>query len=222
MRSWFKKKTKIKYPKFWNTYKSYFEKEELNIPLKDVTFVVFDTETTGFNYANDRVLSIGAVKVIGNIIDVKTSFEVYLDQTAFNPETVEIHGIMKNTKFEKIQETKALREFLAYTKDAVIVAHHVYFDITMMNKVLERNGLPPLLNRTLDTGYLFKKTKAINTLLKNDRGYSLDDVCKELNIPIKDRHTAAGDAMLTAQAFLKILARLKFKPESTLKSLIRK
>ncbi|GLB53635.1 DNA polymerase III subunit epsilon [Neptunitalea chrysea] len=221
MRKWFKK-TKIEYPTFWNSYKSYFDKENLNIPLKDVTFVVLDTETTGFNYTHDRMLCIGAVKLRGNLIDVGSSFELYIDQTAFNPDSVEIHGIMKNTQFEKVSETKALREFLAYLKDSVIVAHHTYFDVTMINRALERNGLPYLLNQTLDTGHLFKKTKAINRLLQNDRGYSLDDVCKELNIPIKDRHTAAGDAMLTAQAFLKILARLKFKPASSLKSLIRK
>ncbi|SFU74580.1 DNA polymerase-3 subunit epsilon [Pustulibacterium marinum] len=221
MFNWFQKK-KIEYPQFWIDYKSHFQEEDLKIPLKDVTFVVLDTETTGFSYEDDRMLCIGAIKAKENIIDLKSSFEIYIKQEAFNPESVEIHGLMKNHNYETVSEIDALKMFLAYVENAIIVAHHTNFDITMINKALERNGLPLLLNRTLDTAYLFKKTKAINTLLKNDRGYSLDEVCKELNIPIKDRHTAAGDAMLTAQAFLKTLARLNFKQNSTLKSLLRK
>lgn len=221
MLNWFKKHS-IEYPDFWNTYVSYFEEENLQKPLEEVSFVVLDTETTGFNYETDRILCIGAITLKANVIYMNSVYERYIDQTQFNPDAVEIHGLIQHHKFETISETEAMKEFLDYLKDSVIVAHHAFYDVSMLNKVLERHNLPNLKNRYLDTGYLFKKTKAINRLLQNDRSYSLDDVCKELNIPIKDRHTAAGDAMLTAQAFLKVLARLNFKPHSTLKSLLKK
>lgn len=219
--NWFKK-TYIEYPGYWNTYKALFENENINKPLKDCTFTVLDTETTGFSYDTDRMLCIGALQIKAGVISLTTVFEKYIHQEAFNPDTVEIHGIMKKQQYTTITEQEAVVAFLEYVKDSIIVAHHANFDMTMINRALERHGLPNLLNRTLDTGYLFKKTKAINKLLQNDRSFSLDDVCEELNITIKDRHTAAGDAMLTALAFLKILARLNFKQESTLKSLLRR
>lgn len=216
------KKSKIEYPDYWNTYAALFEEEDINTPIKNWTFTVLDTETTGFNYYEDRMLCIGAIKIKAGIINLQTVFEKYIQQDTFNPQTVEIHGIMRNQQFESISEKEALIQFLEYVENSVIVAHHAVFDITMINRALERHSLPNLLNRTLDTGYLFKKTKAINSLLKNDRNFSLDDVCNELNISIKDRHTAAGDAMLTALAFLKITARLNFKQDSPLKALIRR
>ncbi len=219
--NWFKKEKKD-YPEYWTTYESRFQNQDLSIPIKDVTFVVLDTETTGFDYQKDRMLCIGAIKLKANMMDLTTVFERYIAQEAFNPEAVAIHGIMRHHKYYNISEAEAIVEFLDYLQDAVIVAHHSNFDMTMINKALERQDLPHLKNKVLDTAYLFKKTKAINVLLQNDRNYSLDDVCNELNIPIKDRHTAAGDAMLTAQAFVKTLPRLNIKQHSTLKSLLRK
>lgn len=216
------KERNIKKPDFWLAYENSIDKNLKEFPLKDINFVVLDTETTGFNYETDRILSIGAVTIKNNRIDTKNTFEKYIDQKTFNPETVAIHGIIKNSKYDKEDELEVLKEFLIYCQNSVLVAHHAYFDINMINMALQRHHLPKLKNRYLDTGYYFKKTKAINQLLKNDKNYSLDEVCDELNITIKDRHTAVGDAYLTAIAFQKILHRLNFKPTSSLKKLLRK
>ncbi|WP_297694723.1 exonuclease domain-containing protein, partial [uncultured Eudoraea sp.] len=56
--------------------------------IEKIRFVVFDTETTGLNSKNDKVLSIGAVSVTGNSIDISDSFEVYLNQEKFNKDDV--------------------------------------------------------------------------------------------------------------------------------------
>ena len=61
--SWFKKKT---YPEYWNAYSTHFKSKQ-NIELKSVRFVVFDTETTGLDTKNDRILSIGTIAVFENI-----------------------------------------------------------------------------------------------------------------------------------------------------------
>lgn len=195
---------------------------KLAIPLEEVRFVVFDTETTGFNYSTDRILSIGAVEVKDGRIHLKNSFEVFLQQEKFNPESVQIHGIIKHHKYKKITEKQAVEQFLVYVKDAVLVGHHVGYDIKMLNAALERNAIPPLENKYIDTNYLFKKTKIINILLQNDHNYSLDDVCLDLNITPYDRHSAAGDAFLTALAFLKLLGKLsRGKSITTLENLLK-
>ncbi|MDO5608184.1 MAG: 3'-5' exonuclease [Capnocytophaga sp.] len=193
-----------------------------SIPIEDVVFVVFDTETTGFNYATDRILSIGAVRVQDNRIEIKDSFEIFLAQEVFNPESVPIHGIIKHHKYEKIPEKEAVSRFADYVKNTVLVGHHVGYDVKMVNAALERHGLPPLENKFIDTNYLFKKTKTINVLLQNDKNYSLDEVCHDLNITTHDRHNAAGDALLTSIAFLKIVTKLsQSKRLHTLGALLR-
>ena len=216
--NWFSKKEKTLLPPYYLEYEaSFLQNNQLSI--KETKFIVFDTETTGFSRRDDRVLSIGAVSLIDNAINVNDVFEVYILQKVFNAETVPIHGILKEGRIEKITELSALKLFLKYIENAVLVGHHIGFDIDMINEILKRNNLPKLLNKTLDTGSLYKKSK--HTIYQDkDKHYSLDNLCDELNISKSDRHTASGDAYITAIAFLKILSRLNKNDNLKLKDLL--
>ncbi|GAA3589904.1 3'-5' exonuclease [Flavivirga amylovorans] len=203
---WFNK-SKKEYPAFWMDYINSFKNVNKN-SIEDTRFVAFDTETTGFDRKKDRILSIGAVSFVGKSIQVNNSLELYLQQEIFNPETVKIHGLMKKGSLEKVTELEAIKIFLDYIKNADLIAHHANFDKTMMNEMLSRNGLGKLKNRFIDTGYLFNKSKHIIYRENLKEHYTLDDLCNELNVPKVDRHTANGDALITAIVFLKILSRL--------------
>ena len=204
--NWFQKKEKKPLPGYFLEYQESILNTK-KLPIEETRFVVYDTETTGFFKKKDRVLSIGAVSVIDNIINVNDTFEVYIKQKVFKAETVPIHGILKEGEIEKITELAALKLFLKYIGNAVLVGHHINFDIEMINEILKRNKLPQLVNKTIDTGYLYKKSK--HSIYQSEKNhYSLDNLCDELNISKSDRHTASGDAYITAIAFLKILSRL--------------
>ncbi len=194
------------YPDFWITYTNLFNNKN-KTAIEDTNFIAFDTETTGFDKDEDRVLSIGAVSFKGKTIRVDQTFEVYLNQEIFKPETVKIHGLMKKGTLLKVTELEAIKLFLAYIKNSVLVAHHANFDKTMINEMLARHGLGKLKNKFIDTGVLFKRSKHI-VYQNNLKHYSLDDLAKELNVPTVDRHTATGDALITALVFLKTLSRL--------------
>ena len=202
--NWFKKKKS--YPDFYLEYLKAFKKKP-KTTIENTRFVAFDTETTGFDIIKDRVLSIGAVSFTGKTIEVKNNLELYIHQEIFNPETVKIHGLRKAGNEDKVTELEALKAFLNYTKDAVLIAHHANFDKNMMNEMLKRNGLGKLKSKFIDTGVLYRKSKHI-IYRDNLPIYSLDDLCAELNVPKVDRHTASGDALITAIVFLKILPRL--------------
>ncbi|MDT0690343.1 3'-5' exonuclease [Salegentibacter sp. F188] len=218
--NWFKKKEPENLPDFWCAYAKKFD-QELPERIADVRFVVLDTETTGFDYKEDRMLSIGAVSVQHNQIDMADNFEIYIDQEKFNPESVKIHGIIRNEKVATLSEEEAVKEFLKYIENAVLVAHHANFDITMINKALKRMGLPKLKNRILDTVILYRKTRIISNLINRDKNYSLDEIAEAYTIDVSDRHTAAGDAFITAIAFLKIMSRLNKNGQMGRKSLFR-
>lgn len=216
--NWFHKKIEENYPDFWKDYESEVIKTE-KLTLQKTRFVVFDTETTGFSKKSDRVLSIGAVSLIGNTINVNDTFEIYIEQEIFKPETVKIHGILKKGDIEKVDELTALKQFLKYIKNAVLIGHHVGFDIGMMNEMLLRHHLPKLKNKYLDTGKLFHKSKHL--VYQNDlKQYTLDELCDELNISKSDRHTASGDAFITAMVFLKTITRLNKKNNLEVKDLL--
>jgi len=221
IRKLFKKnKEREDLPIFWQNYAQSFE-DKLPEKLSEIRFVVFDTETTGFDFNEDRILSIGAVRIENQSIEISDNFEVFLDQNKFNPETVKIHGIIKNERFEKISEYEALKKFLNYIQNSIIVAHHAGFDIKMVNKALKRNNLPKLKNKVLDTAVLYKKTRIMTNLIDRDKVYSLDEIAEAYNVDLIERHTASGDAFITAIIFLKLLGRIRNKKELTLKDLLK-
>lgn len=200
MLSWLKYKN---HPVFWRTYLKTFKSKQPN-STETTRFVVFDTETTGLNIASDKILSIGAICIVNNTIEVADSIELYLKQDDYSAESIEIHGILNDGDLVKISEQEALEQFIAFIENSVLVAHHAAFDIEMINAALKRRNLPKLKNKSIDTGILYKKLEG-----KKDNHYNLDVLCSEFNIPKHDRHTASGDAFMTAILFLKIIAKLK-------------
>jgi DNA polymerase-3 subunit epsilon len=202
----------------WKTELFYFLKiakkpvdEVLLHSVESTRFVVLDTETTGFDYDNDRMLCIGAITLHNGIIAISEGFEMYIHQEHYDKNSVQIHGILKDLVMQRPSELEVLQQFIAFLGDAIIIAHHTIFDITMINRALERNGLPFLTNKTLDTAFLYKKTLLKSNLLVYKDHYALDDLADKFDISKKDRHTAMGDAYITAIAFLKIVKKLKEK-----------
>ncbi|KQB44480.1 DNA polymerase III subunit epsilon [Flavobacterium daejeonense] len=187
--------------------------ERLNCSIESTRFVVLDTETTGFNYTDDRILCIGAIVLENGVINLQNVFEHYIDQEHFDKSSVQIHGIIRSDVLDHKSEIEVLQLFIDYLGDSVIVAHHTKFDVTMINNALERNGLPKLANKCLDTAVLYKRTLIKSNLLQHKDHYTLDDLADKFDISKKDRHTAVGDAYITAIAFLKILKKLKGKHE---------
>ncbi|SHH62949.1 3'-5' exonuclease [Winogradskyella jejuensis] len=211
--NWFKSKS---YPEFWEAYLSFFKSPQ-NQDLNATRFVVFDTETTGLDINKDKILSIGCIAVENLKIRVADQLEIYVKQKHFNTETVKIHGLLKDGKISKVQESEAIIHFLDYVKDAVLVAHHAAFDVAMINTALKQMGLPKLKNKVIDTGHLFQKTK----LDTSKAHFSLDELSERFHIPLHDRHTASGDAYITALLFLKLITKLTVNQDLKLKDLLR-
>ncbi|RXM44923.1 PolC-type DNA polymerase III [Flavobacterium sp. YO12] len=203
---------------FWKKEDELFDE---SITIEETRFVVLDTETTGFDYENDRILCIGALVLQNNVISIQETLEIYLQQDHYDKSTAQIHGILRDFVLQRPSELEALQQFLTFLGDSIIVAHHTIFDITMINKALERNNLPQLTNKTLDTAYLYKKTLIKSHLFERKDHYTLDDLADKFDISKKDRHTALGDAYITAIAFLKIVKKLKEKKEISLNQLFK-
>lgn len=188
------------------------------LPL--VNFVVLDTETTGFHQERDRILSVGLLKVKGALIQVNQGVELFLKQDHFDQQSVPIHGILKEGLHEKVSEKEAMTFLDGYCKDCILVGHHLGFDLRMIYMARKRNGLPELKNLAIDTGKLYRKSLIKSPVLKKKEIYSLDDLANTYDLNCKDRHTALGDAYITAMAFLHILNRLQSRKNLSTKQLL--
>lgn len=211
-------KKKKEYPNFWKNYLAHFEhKLPKRTPISELKFVVFDTETSGFDPKKDKLLTIGAVRVSNNQIDLTDSFEVrILQQDIYNTNAIPIHGIVPN-KEKGIPKNKAIQQFINYVDGDIIVGQNIAFDIAMINQGLQPILNEKLKNKYLDTAQLAKRAEHLRSpQMIKPAEFTLDALCKRYNITMHDRHNAAGDALLTAFLFLKLLSKLKKRGVETL------
>ena len=193
------------------------------VASEDVRFVVLDCETTGLDPKRDRIVSIGAVALTGGEIDLGDTYEALL-RVLHNTAATVVHGITRDETREGISEDEALAGLLDYLRDGVIVGHHIGHDLAMVDAALARHQAPGLLHRHLDTGEL-------TLLLEQDGAFagqppltdlSLDGLCRHFDIAPYDRHTAPGDAFLTAQILLRLLRLAARNGRGTLSALLEK
>lgn len=220
MFSLFKKNNNKDLPDFWIEYLSHFDlKSNLKIPISKAKFVVLDVESNGLDPQKDKILSIGAVTIFDNQINISNSLELFIEQSEFSSEAVLIHGILKNGNLEKISEEEAMKTLVKFIGNKIIVGHSIIFDISIINKTLKKYVDDKLQNKYLDTVNLYKRLKGGD--YKDGSPTSLDVLSEQFKIPKSDRHNAAGDAMITAILFLKIISRLKQRGVNTLGDLIK-
>jgi DNA polymerase-3 subunit epsilon len=178
-----------------------------------------DGETTGLDVKRDRLLSLGALRLVGHTIRLQDQFERYLPQEdqRVNDAAIAIHGIIPNSRrLLFTTEEDLLREFLDYMGRAPIVGHHIGFDLAILNGLLERNGCGPLVNPWIDTADLAQRIVP-KGYWRPDTDYSLDALAKRYRISLSDRHTALGDCYITAVLWLKLLTRLAEKRHTDLR-----
>lgn len=198
-------------PSFWKDYLALFAKKlNKKTPISELDFVVFDTETSGLDIRNDKLLTIGAVRVKANQINLAESLEIrVLQPDEVKTDAVPIHGILPNHELG-VAHQDAIQQFIEYVGNSIVVGHNVQFDVKMINKGLQTMVKDQLKNNTLDTAKLAIRIEHLHPTvhLKPD-AFTLDALCRRYNIRMHDRHNAAGDAMLTALLMLKLLAKLE-------------
>ncbi|WP_394774431.1 PolC-type DNA polymerase III [Flavobacterium sp.] len=198
MLDWIKNISK-EYPDFWKDYLTKFE-------TKPNRFVVVSTETSGLNPNKDVILSLGAFSVIDDSIIIKDNFEAVLLQYKFLQDNGLSNEFIIESKMLKMPEPDAIEAFVNFVGNAVLVGHHINFDIEMLNAALERLDCGRLKNEALDIDMMYRKLTDIN-----DKQFSLDDLSEIYKIPKSDRNSSSEDAYKIALLFLKLKSRLGIK-----------
>jgi DNA polymerase-3 subunit epsilon len=175
-------------------------------PPDDVRFVVLDSETTGADARTAKLITIGAVAVIGGEIILADALEETI-WTSYNSPSVTVHGMTRDETRDGVAEPEALESFLKYLRDGVIVGHHIDHDIITISRATERHFGVRLHNQFLDTMDLTLHLKDDGAFSKMPEfeDFSLDALCDLFGIEAHDRHTAGGDAFITAQIFIRLL-----------------
>jgi len=181
------------------------------VALRNLTYVAFDTETTGLNPSEgDEIIQLGAVRILNNrLLHNETIDQLVNPQRAVPKSSVEIHGIDPELLPTQPIITEVLPKFHAFVADSVLVAHNAAFDMRFLQLKEESTGLH-FDNPVLDTLLLS------SVVHPNLEGHSLDAIAKRFNITIVGRHTALGDALVTAEVLLKLIPLLEAQGIMTL------
>lgn len=198
MLDWLKNINK-EYPDFWKDYLAKFE-------TKPNRFVVLSTETSGLNPDKDVILSLGAFSVVDDSIVIKDNFESVLLQYKYLQDNGFSNEFIIESKMIKMPEPDAIEAFINFLGNAILVGHHINFDIEMLNSALERLDCGRIKNEALDVDVMYRKLMDVN-----DKQFSLDDLCEIYKIPKSDRNSSAEDAYRIALLFLKLKSRLGIK-----------
>jgi len=173
-------------------------------PLRKLTYVVFDTETTGLNPSQgDEIIQLGAIRIVNGQLLYHEVIDQLVDPKRFVPqESVAIHGIQPALLQGQPTIDKVLPHFHAFVENSVLVAHNAAFDMRFLQLQEEKTGII-FDNPVLDTLLLS------SILHPNQDLISLDGLAERLNVTIVGRHTALGDAIVTGEILIKLIPLLE-------------
>ncbi|MBL8447193.1 MAG: DNA polymerase III subunit epsilon [Zoogloeaceae bacterium] len=180
-------------------------------PLAALTFTVFDTETTGLQpSAGDEIIQVGATRILNGKLLRHESFEQLVNPgRPLDPGSAQIHGITESMLEGQPTIDTVLPAFHAFAAETVLVAHNAAFDMRFLQLKEERTGLhfgQPVLDTLLLSAVVHP----------NQDSHRLEAIAERLGITIIGRHTALGDAIVTAEVFLKLIPLLAEKGIHTL------
>jgi DNA polymerase-3 subunit epsilon len=172
-------------------------------PLSELAYTVFDTETTGLNPSQgDEIIQIGAARIVNGKLLRQESFDHLVDPGRLIPAaTIPIHGITQAMVTGKPRIEAVLPAFHAFAQETVLVAHNAAFDMKFLQLLEPRTGLS-FQHPVLDTLLLSA------VVHPNQESHRLEAIAERFNITVLGRHTALGDAIVTAEVWLRLIPLL--------------
>ena len=183
-----------------------------NRKLTELTYTIFDTETTGLDpKGGDEIISIGAVRVVNNRLLHSEFFDQLVDPgREIPPQSISIHGIQSQMLKNQPTIEQVLPLFHRFAHETILVAHNAAFDMRML-QIKEAAAGVKFTNPVLDTLLLSA------VVHPGRKDHDMEQIAERLGVSIVGRHTALGDAIATGEIFLKLIPLLESQGITTLK-----
>lgn len=172
--------------------------------LRESRLVVIDTETTGLAcYGGDEIVSIAMLELHGLELTGREMTTLVNPGRPIPELSSEIHGIHDEDVRGAPTIEQVIDEVVDFIGEAVVVGHHINFDLRFLNKAVQRHLLCRLRHPWLDTMLLYVGHTG------RMGHYSLEEVASHCGVRIRERHTARGDALAAADVFVCLAQNLE-------------
>ena len=161
--------------------------------------LILDTETTGLDFNVDKIIEIGIVELVDNVLTQNYFHEYINPEKNISVSAQKIHGISNDFLLDKPVFSDVARKFLDFIKDDAIIIHNAEFDTNFINKELQNCGFKDMKNSVIDTIKIAKKEFPGQTV-------NLDSLCRKLSVinTRQDYHGALLDATLLSKVYLRL------------------
>lgn len=191
--------------------------ELIKSKLSEMTYTVFDTETTGLMPSQgDEICQIAALRIVnGRVVPNEVMEQLVNPGRPIPLQTTNLHGITDDMVAQRPTIDVVGRQFHAFAKESVLVAHNAPFDMEFLRRHeadIGKSFDQPVIDTVLMSAFLFGRGEK----------HSLDAICERLGVRIPEgaRHTAMGDTIATAEAFQKMLTMAEARGIETFGQLI--
>ena len=171
--------------------------------LTQLTYTVFDTETTGLNPSGgDEIIQLGATRIVNGRLLKSEVFDCLVDpKRPVAPESAKVHGITNDILAGRPTIERTLPDFHRFCEDTVMIGHNAAFDMRFLQMKEDITGVrfrQPLLDTLLLSAVIHP----------NQESHRLEAIAERLGVNTAGRHTALGDAIVTGEIFLKMIPLL--------------
>lgn len=171
-------------------------------------WVSVDCETTGLNPAKDDIISIGAVRIVGNRVLTSEKLNLLVKPTqAISAEAVKVHGLRERDVAGGLEPDEAMRQLLTFIGPRPLVGYYLEFDVALINRAIFPMLGVRLPQPKVEISALYYDWKQRN-LPPYQHGASIDlrlsTLMADLALPTRHAHDAVNDATMAALAFVKL------------------
>ena len=173
-------------------------------------WVSLDCETTGLSVRTDEIVSIGAVRIVGDRIMTSERLELLVrPERGVSAESVRVHQLRDRDLAEGLPAETAAKQLMRFIGSRPLIGYFLEFDVAMLHRVIWPmlgQGLPQQKVEVsgLYYDYKFRQLSAYEQQQNPDIDLRFATMMKDLALPLREAHDALNDAVMAGLAFVKL------------------
>ena len=171
-------------------------------------WVALDCETTGLDVRQDRIVSIGAVRIVGNRLMTSQRLELLVrPERSLQVASMRVHRLRERDVAQGLDPEQAMRRLLHFIGSRPLVGYYLEFDVAMINREIWPLLGVRLPQPRIEVSAMYYDFKN-RSLPAHARGGTIDlrfaTIVSELGLPPREAHDALNDAVMAGLAFVKL------------------